>query len=474
MNSLLNNKHSIFGKLGDFWYRQLSTTGTYGVPFARSLSHFTDTVSSNEDILLQLNRLSDIQKDTIKSNFSYKFNPDNIKVINININNRTRTGEYPDYEITRQTQYTINDTGGVQVYNLPTSIGTISSTSPSYELAGDNANMTVMFELEGVEVTLDANEARPLYYIPIPSNIDPISLLVKDRALTVSTSFITGQGYIIFYEKPTELFSDNIIHFLSVNETKSNTYDYTYQVDNMSAAGKYVAQYMRYTHSAEALKLALSEVCNLPILDSESTLESKYETDDRFIYQFSNGQILTAPKYIEHTELTVGTNYEKGLVIGENYIKVISPNTSDATPWYKDTSVASTWLSKGLNLNKISPIIDPLYLMDVTGTFTSNGATAPGATANLKITGLSGAGATAYWTMVRNHEIYSNKFIANIPGVTAGATANCLDLYFNNMLTYNSVIIKLRTRELGSDAHNNVTAFIRRELPVNVTPIILD
>ena len=70
-------------------------------------------------------------------------------------------------------------------------------------------------------------------------------------------------------------------------------------------------------------------------------------------------------------------------------------------------------------------------------------------------------------------ETYTDKYLADVSGVTLGATSNCINFYFNNMLSYNSVVIKLRTQELGSERHQNVMAFIRRDLPINVTPIIL-
>ena len=76
-------------------------------------------------------------------------------------------------------------------------------------------------------------------------------------------------------------------------------------------------------------------------------------------------------------------------------------------------------------------------------------------------------------TFVNQSETYTGKYISSVTGATAGATANALDFYFDNMLSNNTIIIKLRTQELGHVAHSNVLSFIRRDLPINVTPIIL-
>jgi hypothetical protein len=249
--------------------------------------------------------------------------------------------------------------------------------------------------------------------------------------------------------------------------------DYTYQVDNVYSDGRYVATYMRQTSSAYALRLALAAVAGLPILFNDSILQQVISNYDVIIYEFDS-QVIRVPVYIEHDTLVVGTTYPAGTIFGADYIKVYSASNVSDSPWYRTPDLNDVWTTEGLKLNNISPF-SGVVINDTIGTFAYNGATGGGGTSHyyLSTTGVTGSNTAGYWAFVRNAETYSGRYIADISGVTLGATANCIDFYFDNMLTYNSVVIKLRTKELGSEKHSNVLSFLQRNLPINVTPIIL-
>lgn len=475
MNNILHNKHAVFGLVGDFWHRQLDETASGGVGFARAVSHLVDATTAVGE-LRSAAQLFSGSYSNYKDNVTVRFNPVDVRILNINLQQRTVTGTYPNLTITKPGKYTAYRTGAMQVENLPGSGDPESEEVPYSYVLGDDDTGNVFYSVLDRDVTFTSEEARLLYFVKIPYGISPTVIIARDKELTVGTSFITNaNGYILFFDNPIQLFPDNQIVMRSALVRHSHIMDYTYQTDFVYSYGTYIARYMRYTHSPSALKLALAEVAGLPIIHQDSILLSTYDTADAVIYEFDK-QVVTVPKYINHDALVVGTTYSAGTIIGDSYgyISVYSAAStagSTATPWYRTSELATEWTANGLPLTSLTPFTS-VVVPDATGTFSANGATS-GATAHLKISGVTGAGITGYWDFVRQSEIHTNKYLAGISGVTAGATANAVDFYFANMLDYNSVVIRLQTTELGSERHNNVMSFIRRDLPINVTPIIL-
>jgi hypothetical protein len=220
-----------------------------------------------------------------------------------------------------------------------------------------------------------------------------------------------------------------------------------------------------------ALRLAIAEIAGLPIIKADSILQAIYSDVDNTIYEFDT-EVIRVPLYVEHTALTVGTTYTAGTIIGEDYVRIYSNANTSATPaWYRHDDLNAVWAADGLPLSTLTPFGN-IIVPDATGTFSTNGAPS-GSTAHLKLSGVTGSSTGAYWAFIRESEIHTNRYMASCSGATAAATVNLVDFYFDNMLAYNSVVIKLRTVELGSERHQNVISFIQRDLPINVTPIIL-
>lgn len=475
MNNILHNKHFVFGDLGDFWYRQQSESNTNGIQLARSLSHLVDNNGAVSDMSETIQRLSGEGK-VYKSNYTIPFNPFNIRILNFNINQRYKTGSYPSLTITKPVKYSLPNTGALQIEALPVDTPSPAPESLTADLSdtlADNDYGNFWFELEDSNRTVlfNTDEARPLYFVPIPLTIEPIAITTNTRELTIGCSFVSGPGYLLFFEDPYILFPNNLIFVRNSLSLESHTMDYVYQVDNVYSDGRYIAAYMRATHSADALKLALSEIAGLPILHEDSVLQQIYSSYDNTVYEFDT-QVISVPNYIEHDVLSIGTSYPAGTIFGSEYVKIYSAANVSDSPWYRTTDLDTVWATSGLSLNNIAPF-SGIKVPDSTGTFAYNGSTAGGGTAHYYLTGVTGGSTGAYWAFVRSSETYTNKYLANVSGVTHGATANCIDFYFDNMLTYNALVIKLRTRELGSERHQNVMSFIRRDLPINVTPIIL-
>ena len=474
MNNLLKNKHSVFGDLGDFWYRQQSEDNPDGVQLARTITHLLDgsnAVAQMGDVIQNLS--GDLH--SYNGNITYIFNPKDVRILNFNPQQRYVTGSYPAITIKKPIQYSLPNTGALQIDALSPTSAPESLTIDLQNTLADNDYGNFWFQLEDSNRTVlfSTEQARPLYFVPIPYNINPISITTKNRELTISCSFRAGPGYVLFFEDPYTLFPDNIIVFRSIINDNSHPMDYTYQVDNVYSDGRYIASYMRATHSAYALRLALAEVSGLPILFKDSVLQQIISNYDVTIYEFDS-QVVHVPNYITHTTLTVGDTYPAGTIFGEDYIKIYSASNVSDTPWYRTSDLNTVWSTTGLKLTNISPFTS-VVIKDTVGTFAYNGSTAGGGTAHyyLSTTGITGSNTAGYWNFVRESETYSGRYLADISGVTLGATANCINFYFDNMLTYNSLVVKLKTQELGSEKHNNVLSFLQRNLPINVTPIIL-
>ncbi len=475
MNNILHNKHFVFGDLGDFWYRQQSESNANGIQLARSLSHLVDNNGAISGMNRTIQRLSGEGK-VYKSNYTISFNPFDVRILNFNINQRYKTGSYPTLTVTKPVKYSLPNTGALQIEALPIDEPSPAPESLTTDLSntlGDNDYGNFWFELEDSNRTVlfSTDEARPLYFVPIPLTIEPIAITTNTRELVSGCSFVAGPGYLLFFEDPYTLFPDNLIFVRNSLSLESHTMDYVYQADNIYSDGRYIANYMRATHSADALKLALAEVAGLPILHEDSVLQQIYSSYDNTVYEFDT-QVISVPNYIDHDALSIGTTYPAGMIFGDEYIKLYSAANVSDSPWYRTTDLDTVWAAAGLSLNNITPF-SGIKVPDSTGTFAYNGSTAGGGTAHYYLTGVTGGDTGAYWSFVRSSETYTDKYLADVTGVTLGATANCINFYFDNMLTYNALVIKLRTQELGSERHQNVMSFIRRDLPINVTPIIL-
>jgi hypothetical protein len=475
MNNILHNKHFVFGDLGDFWYRQQSEDNANGIQLARTFSHLVDNNGAVSDMAGAIQRLSG-NGAVYRSNYTIAFNPFDVRILNFNINQRYRAGSYPTLTVSKPVKYSLPNTGALQIELLPVdspSPAPESLTASLQDTLGDNDYGNFWFQLEDSNRTVlfSTDEARPLYFVPIPLTIEPLVLTTTNRELTSGCSFIYGPGYILFFEDPYILFPDNLIFVRNSVSLESHTMDYVYQVDNIYSDGRYIAAYMRATHSAVALKLALSEVAGLPILHEDSVLQQIHTSYDTTVYVFDT-QVVRVPNYIEHDALVTGNAYPAGMIFGSEYIKVYSAANVAESPWYRTADLDAVWTSSGLSLNTITPY-SSIKVPDVTGTFAYNGATAASGTAHYYLTGVTGGNTGAYWSFVRASETYTDKYLADVAGVTLGSTANCINFYFDNMLSYNALIIKLRTQELGGERHQNVMALIRRNLPINVTPIIL-
>jgi hypothetical protein len=472
MNNILHNKHSVFGDLGDFWYRQQSEENINGIQFARALSHLVDNNGAVSDMSRAIQRLSGDGK-TYKSNYTIPFNPFDVRILNFDINQRYTTGSYPTLTVSKPVKYSLPNTGALQIEALSSDPGDETITTSISNTLGDNDYGNFWFQLDDSDRTVlfSTNEARPLYFVPIPLNIEPVVITTNNRELTTGCGFVYGPGYLLFFEDPYTLFGDNLIFVRNSISLESHTMDYVYQVDNVYSDGRYIAAYMRTTHSADALKLALAEIAGLPILHEDSLLQKTYTSYDATVYEFDT-QVINVPAYIEHDALSVGTTYPAGMVFGSEYIKIYSSANIADTPWYRTSDLDEVWSSAGLSLNTITPF-SGITVPDSLGTFAYNGSTSGGGTAHYYLSSVTGGNTGSYWSFVRASETYTDKYLADVVGVTLGATANCINFYFDNMLAYNALVIKLRTQELGGERHRNVMSFIRRDLPINVTPIIL-
>lgn len=472
MNNILHNKHFVLGDLGDFWYRQQSEDNPNGVQFARAMSHLVDNNGAVSTMSGAIERLSG-NGNVYKSNYTISFNPFDVRILNFNINQRYRAGSYPTLTVSKPVKYSLPNTGALQIEALSANPADETLTTDLSNTLADNDYGNFWFELADSNRTVlfSTNEARPLYFVPIPLTDEPISITTNNRELTSGCSFIAGPGYLLFFEDPYILFPDNLIFVRNSVSLESHTMDYVYQADNIYSDGRYIASYMRATHSAVALKLALSEVAGLPILHEDSVLRQIYTSYDNNVYVFDT-QVISVPNYIEHDELVTGTTYPAGMIFGSEYIKIYSAANITESPWYRTADLNEVWAASGLSLNTITPF-SSITVPNSTGTFAYNGSTAGGGTAHYYLTGVTGGNTGAYWSFVRASETYTDKYLADVAGVTLGATANCINFYFDNMLSYNALIIKLRTQELGGERHQNVMALIRRNLPINVTPIIL-
>lgn len=468
MNNLLKNKHTVFGLLGDFWYRQLSDENPNGTALARALTHMLDASSAISSLSTTASKLSG-SLTNYKNNITLRFNPANVYTLNINLQQRDSSGVYPSITVTKPVKYTLPRNSSLQVLDLD--VNPEDYTASSNQVLGDVDTAAFILDIgdANLNYSFDDDSARPMYYVPIDKNILPVSIATKDKELTVGTSFITNSGYILFYDDPSIIFEDDIIFCRCALVTESHIMDYVYQVDNLYSSGHYVARYMRATHSPVALRLALAEIAGLPIIKEDSVLQAVYTDYDSTTYQFDTS-VVAVPGYIEHDPLIVGDTYEAGTIIGEDYIKIYSAANVSTTPWYRTSDLNAEWSANGLDLSGLAPFTS-IRLLDSVGTFSNNGGVS--SPQHLLLSGLTGSSTASYWNFVKQSETHTAKYISSIPGVTAGSTANAIDFYFTNMLQYNALIIKLRTMELGSEIHSNVMSFIQRDLPINVTPIII-
>lgn len=460
MNNYLNHRTSIFGKLGDFWTRQISKDDVYGQKLAMwlaNMSEYTKSIADADGIVQVLSG----HNTTIQNNISLKFDKNKITVLNVDLQARLITqaqdlgsGEVL-WSIAKKNQYPI-------------------PTAPELELTDVDEQLTVELDdfiiypyLTELTTPFSLEDARLKYIVSIPENIYPIVIRAKEEDLVVGLSFRAGNGFLIFEEDPIKLFNDNTIIVKSAEIENINIHKYTLKADALKTPGYYVTDYYRNTQSPKALQLALAEIAGIPIISEDSILKTKTKLiNGTIVYEFEN-QILHVPASIEHTELEITTFYEAHTILGD-YIQVT--NVADANfSWFQSLN----WVN-GLSLDNICPIA---------------GLTVPNAIIKIDTVEATGgqnhyrphiqgdaADLTTYWGLIKNAEIQTGNFLEDVlPAPHPGTKyVHGLGFYFQHILSPAALIIDLKTADLGTTIHNSVLAFISREMPITAIPIIRD
>lgn len=461
MNKLLKNRTDLFGKVGSFWYRQTSKENPMGISLVRALARMEDYPNVGIGQINAVDRIMGNNK-SLHSNFEISFDRKDITVLTLDLQERVvseakdvLTGEIhiaislkEDYNTTKNTIVGLEDDSG----HLATELGDF---------------LLFPTDMAEFDITLSPDEAKPRYLVRIPTGIEPICIRGKDKELISGITFRAANGFLVFDEDPLEIFESNIMHVRSGWREHRCIHSYTMKLDGVYTSGFYVAEYLRKNHSAKAMERALAEIAGIPILPSDSFLNKTYSSPngDR-IYEFED-YVVRVPHYIYHTELQPGNFYEAGTIIGDYVHIYTAPSVSDT--WHQNLD----W-EDGLSLDGLCPfsglvVPNRMIVFDAVNSTGGNYHYRPH---------IEGDEDTlqSYWNFIENGEkstgnYLQDAFSAPYPN---DKYANALDFYFEHLLGDRAMVFDLQTENLGSHTHNNVLAFIKRELPVGVIPIIRD
>lgn len=240
--------------------------------------------------------------------------------------------------------------------------------------------------------------------------------------------------------------------------------------------GKYIVNYIRQSQSAETLRLALSEIANLSILEEDSVLQHKYYNvfTEQTVYTFNTASFVVD---YDHTALTVGTVYPKHTVIGEEYIRVTSRQAGDPEQWWRildwtdGLPMGGPW--EGLRIP--DALVRYYWVSDWVD---SLGATRKHIRADFDNTDAADiALQNRFWQQVHDSEERTEITLVDTDELSAvddgvDESVNMLDFYFRNLYGDRGIVIDLRTGELGDKAHRAVMNFARREAPIGSAVLI--
>lgn len=459
MNNRLDNRVSVFGRLGTFWHLNMDTRA--GVGLARMLTRVSD-LTGYKTKFENAERVLGGATETYTENESIPFKLTDVIVLDHDLQERVKT-QWSESDgsnaavIIRRPKTTLNLAYSQLMVEL-------SDAGLTTQL-GDFIMFPMSEDLEDAGVHVPLEGAKVSYVVPIEVGIKPLVIFSGNRELTIGTSFYAGDGFLVFFEPPSSLFKDGYIHTRTAIRSAPNLLNYTWQVDDFYGAGTHVANYYRARQTPDTLFLAMAEIAGLSIMPADGVLQRVVDSGVSRTYIFNTCSVTTN---YEHTAIPVGTQVLKDTVIGD-YIK-LATNTSSSPHWYNNLE----WYP-GLLLDGLCPF-KGLVIPDSICRFYGVGSSDD---VHVRIDGLMGAAdiKEKFWAEIRRYEQSSGLFLnaaVSLADESDEKYLNALQFYFEQMLGTRGLVIDLKTEMLGESTHRRVKDFIKREIPLGVVPIIRD
>lgn len=459
MTPPLSNKTKIPSNLGDFWARADGDAAR----MLRSLSGLSERAS----VLRTIQNAQDLltgKAETVEEQITVAFHPDDVIRLGSDLQQRVLTHygtssqsfdilrrplSSDDYGNRTRNWLPVQGTSGDSVFNLMTA---------SAELLLFPIKMEGRFTLE-----ISTENLKPRYLLPIADDMIPVVITTPARDLVLGLDFTLAGSMLVFEESPITLFPDQLIQIRTARCRHRHLFSYTWQVDELSGDGHFLADYLRARQTPAQFQAAIGEAAGLALVPKTAVLVETIEGDVSTRYLFNDFVIEVGYK---HEPLVVGNTYQEGYIVGEAVqVKAAVPGIE----WYR----CVTW-EQGLSMDAFCPV-PGLRLMDAE---TQVKATANGAS-NLHVRFEMSGGLEAndaFWDFQNIQEDRTGRYLNSVIGLSQVGdtdTINPLEFYFDHLLSHRGLLIVLKSDILGADRLRRAQDFIHREKPVGSIPIIV-
>lgn len=311
-------------------------------------------------------------------------------------------------------------------------------------------------------------KAFPTYLVPIPENIEPTSIVGKDRTLLEGIDFFAGIGVLLFRQDPSIVLPDpGCLVCRSSTSSFSNSMNFIWGVDRTSSVQS-IAAVMRGGTSVTDLERACREEAGMKFIREDSVLQEIIPFRGGTVYRFDKSIVWIG---YQHTPLVVGGQYSSGYCIGGDMLRIFGPTGRPG--WHRDPDI--NW-GPGMDLGR-NLMIPGLRVPDYPVSVTYSSSTGSLDHVRLWLEGTDEARAT-YWSHCQAAEIATGYTLAvalNMNASSQPMSVNAIDLFFQHgTLNESGIIAQLKLSRMPRGARYRVADLLQREKPTGSTLVILD
>lgn len=455
----LLNQHTLPATIGSYWRQNVDEPS---LNIVRQHCHMSSVWNGTPQIIAMLSELTASQRVQLKC-WSIRFDTRRVGTLGPDLQARIQvtlgTGTAPII-VTRRPM--VEDLGALGNFAMVDE----SLDSINFQLEAGGCGY-VLFPDPSSTATgfIDPNMLRTRYFVSVPFDMVPSSIILGEREMLLGIDFTLGFGVMIFNEAPEKLFPDNIIVMRGVRRDVSNVFNFTFKADEFYGSGEAIARYQRESNSALRLKEALVVLSGLSAMPFDGVVLKRLDLDMGARYLFEEGVI--EARY-RHDPLVVGQELKKGDIIGDG-LKVRGPAGAG---WYREFD----WQEQPLILGALSPVPNVIILDQMCQ---AQAYEQTGSKLHVRVNlGMANSDEEdRFWAHVKAAEIASGYYLNDVIGLTVLDEIihiNPLNTWFDYLLSSRSVIVELRLRQVGEVFRQRILKFLDEERAVGSILILRD
>lgn len=289
----------------------------------------------------------------------------------------------------------------------------------------------------------------------------------KDRILNVD--FWLSRGCTVWRQDPTLLFPSGRIPIVGCLKPSVNVYNYTWQTEELSRGGEWLAAYFGMASSTRYFERAIAQACNFHVATVDDSVITSAALHNGQLYELRHGGMLLLD--YPHNIIANGTQFRAGDVLGDP-IKILT--ASHTTPeWWRDAGVSSVSRS-----NTIPALPFDVTFPNAPVLVDAVNQTGGNIHARLNLPAATTEELQKYWYAVERSEKLSGYFLnaaVGLPTVNDKTYVWPLPILFNGGLGPRVTVIQRKQYAMWStDRQTRFTRFVTRARPSNSIIITVD